>query len=333
MGESRFRVALAGTGYATIFGFSFLATKGALDTLHPMELLFLRFLMAAVVLAVLRALGVLRLDFRHVHVGHLALTCLFQPILYFLSETYGVRASTSAMAGIFIGAIPATVAIAGTVMLGEPLGLARGGGVALSVAGVALAVLSGDGSDPGGTGAAGMLLLAGAVGAATMFNIFSRKTSRGLGPLETTYAMMWTGAVFFGACTAVLHLLGSGPAAPGLSARAALLVRAADSVPALLYLGLLSSVVAFFLINYTLSRVHASRSAVFTNLTTLVSVLAGVVVRGEPFTLRQTIGCMMILTGVWLANSGPGAGKIGASPGPEGRLRKAGYGTGRRVEG
>lgn len=58
---------LAGVGYAVIFGFSFLMTKGALDLLDPLELMFLRFSVAALVMTALWALGVVGhcCDFLH----------------------------------------------------------------------------------------------------------------------------------------------------------------------------------------------------------------------------------------------------------------------------
>ena len=258
---------LAGIGYASIFGFSFLMTKGALDVLDPLELMFLRFSIAALALSALWGLRLIRLDFRHAHVGHLVLTCLFQPILYFLCETYGVRDSASSMAGIVIGAIPASVAILGSVMLKERLSLGQKLSLSLSIAGVALIVaFSGASGSQGGT-IRGFVLLLGAVAAASLFNIYSRKTSRGLKPLETTFAMMWTGAIFFGVLNfgskALLRTAGT------TSLRASLLSRAAESLPSLLYLGLMSSVIAFFLINFhalaaqgiPVGRLHESHDA------------------------------------------------------------------------
>ncbi len=292
---------LAGVGYAVIFGFSFLMTKGALDLLDPLELMFLRFSVAALVMTALWALGVVRLDYRRAHVGHLALTCLFQPILYFLCETYGVRESASSMAGIVIGAIPASVAILGSVMLKEKLSLGQKLSLGLSIAGVALiVVMSGGGEGQTGT-IRGFVLLLGAVAAATLFNIYSRKTSRDLRPIETTFAMMWTGAIFFGFMNLVSGFLVRAGGAPG--ERAGLFARAMTTLPSLFYLGVMSSVVAFFLINFTLSRLKASQSAVFTNLTTLVSVAAGVFIRHEPFGPVQLVGAIMIVIGVWGTNA------------------------------
>ena len=79
--------------------------------------------------------------------------------------------------------------------------------------------------------------------------------------------------------------------------------RAAPVLPAILYLGVLSSVVAFFLVNFNLSRLRASQSSVYSNLSTAVSVAAGVFLRGERFGPLQATGAVLILPGVWGANT------------------------------
>jgi drug/metabolite transporter (DMT)-like permease len=42
---------------------------------------------------------------------------------------------------------------------------------------------------------------------------------------------------------------------------------------------------------------------VFSNLTTVVAILAGVVFRGEPFGVVQLLGAAMIVIGVWGTNA------------------------------
>jgi drug/metabolite transporter (DMT)-like permease len=69
-----------------------------------------------------------------------------------------------------------------------------------------------------------------------------------------------------------------------------------------IYLGVLSSVVAFFMMNYTLSKITAAQSAVFANLTTVVSIIAGVIFRNEPFFKFQVVGAVLIIIGVWGTN-------------------------------
>jgi drug/metabolite transporter (DMT)-like permease len=67
-------------------------------------------------------------------------------------------------------------------------------------------------------------------------------------------------------------------------------------------LGVLSSVGAFLLANYTLSKLPAAQTSVFANLVTVVSVIAGVFFRGESFGYFQLLGAIMIILGVFGTN-------------------------------
>jgi drug/metabolite transporter (DMT)-like permease len=287
----------AGVGYASIFGFSFLVTKGALAVLDPFELLFLRFATAAGILTLLVAARVVKVDFRGKPIKNVLLVCLFQPLLYFTCETFGVSESASSTAGIVLGALPAAVALLGTFMLRERLKAAQAASLLLSVAGVALiALLGGVASGESGS-PRGFLFLVGAVASAAFYNIYSRRSSSVWSPMETTFAMMLSGALVFGAICLLRGLASGGAAGPGL------LARALPVLPGVLYLGALSSVLAFFLINFALSRLKASEAAVFSSLTTVISVAAGVVLRGEAFGFAQLAGTIMIVAGVWGTNA------------------------------
>jgi len=289
---------IAGIAYASIFGFSFLVTKGALEALEPFELMALRFAVAAVLMTALLALGLVSVDYRGKPVRELVAVCLFQPILYFSCETLGVRESATSTAAIVTGALPATVAIAGAVMLKERLGPGQSASLAVSVLGVAAVVLWG-GTVGGQAGSLrGLLFLLGAVASGTFYNVFSRKSSRSFSPVETTFAMMWAGALCFGAIALGVDLAGGRVSGPD-----GLLARAGGAWAGVLYLGALSSVLGFVLVNFTLARLKASQSAVFTNLATVVAVAAGVLVRGEGFGAAQLLGSAMIVLGVWGTNA------------------------------
>ena len=71
----------------------------------------------------------------------------------------------------------------------------------------------------------------------------------------------------------------------------------------LIYLGLLSSVGAFFLVNYMLKKMAVAKVAAFHNLTTVVSVAAGVIFRGEALGPYHLVGGSLILIGVWGINA------------------------------
>ena len=102
-----------------IFGFSFIFTKGALDYITPHQLLAFRFITAALVLTLLRALRVIKIDLKNRPLGRVLLLALFQPVLYFILETTGINLTTASEAGLMIALIPVFVTLLAALFLKE----------------------------------------------------------------------------------------------------------------------------------------------------------------------------------------------------------------------
>ena len=288
----------AATVVAVVFGFSFIFTKGALAYLAPFQLLVLRFALAAFFLTLLAACRIIKLNLRTEKLPALLKIALWQPVLYFLFETYGIKLTSASESGVVIALVPLAITLLSVIMLGERITAAQGACAGAAVAGVIVMALAGpaaDGNDPGGH-LLGILMLFGAVVAGGLYNIFSRRAAANFTPMEITFIMMWLGALVFNAIG-----LAQGLAAGDFSGYTAHLGQLPVAF-GLLYLGLLSSVGAFFLLNYALSRMPASRTAVFLNLIPLVSLLAGVVFYRERLGPWQLAGCTLILLGVWGVN-------------------------------
>ncbi|HOU60855.1 MAG TPA: DMT family transporter [Rectinema sp.] len=289
---------LAGLGYSTIFGFSFLMTKEALEVLNPMELLAMRFIIAALLMSILVISGIIQVDFKGKPIGLLALMCLFQPIAYFTFETYGLANAATNVAGIILGALPAGVAIMEALLLKERLSALQSAGLSISIVGVILVAVFGQGHNTE-TKPIGIIFLTGSMLSAVFFNIASKKAAESFSPVERTFAMMWSAAICFFIPALFENIKGKG----NISHLFGEWNRIAGVWGGILYLGILSSVGAFFLINYSLSQLKASQSAVFTNLVTVITVLAGVLIRKEQFSWSQGLSVILIILGIAVVNS------------------------------
>lgn len=284
---------LSGIAMSCIFGFSFMFTAGALKEVSPIELLAFRFGVAALCLTGVIFLFRIKLNYKSKKMSTLLWLSLFQPVFYFICEANGVKLTSSSEAGMIIGSIPVVVAALAALFLKEKSTLAQWVFILFSVLGEFFIVLMGN-SQGSSSHLSGIIYLLGAVMSAGIFNILSRKISTEFNPVEITFFMMWTGAVVFNA-TALATRNGN------LSLYLAPLFKP-SVLFAVLYLGVLSSIVAFFLFNFMLSKLPASQSAVFNNLTTVVSIFAGVILKGEPFHWYHTVGTIAILAGVWGTN-------------------------------
>lgn len=292
MGKEKWLPVCAGIMVSALFGLSFMFTASALDILSPMRLLGYRFAVAALVLTVLRAARVIRVDLKDRKVASVLLVALFQPVLYFLFETNGVRLTSASEAGMIMGLIPVVVVLLEMPYFRMVPTLKQLVAVLLSVSGVFFAVAV-KGSLDIGYNPWGTAMLLGAVLSAGLYNIYSKKSSLTFSPVEITYIMMWTGAVLFNG------LEMGGVIIKGELAEFFLPLRDMRVLGAVVYLGLCSSVVAFFLMNFMLSKIHASQTAIYVNLTTVVAILGGIFFRGDAFAWYQAVGAFLIILGVW----------------------------------
>ncbi|MEN1759565.1 DMT family transporter [Anoxynatronum sibiricum] len=286
---------LAGLSFSIIFGLSFMFTKEGLTVIQPFHLLAFRFGVAVLFMTLLRMIGLLKMSFRGKNIKVLLFLSLFQPVIYFVCEIIGISKTTASEAGMMIALIPVVVAILSTLFLKEPPTRLQSLFIGASVAGVFF-IMYMTGNVAIGDNLEGMFILLGAVLAAGVFNIMSRKLSLHFSSVEITYGMMCMGLISFGGVSLIQHIL-----AGNLGAFFQPLGHP-QAVVSIFYLGLVSSVVGFFMMNYMLSKVEASRSAVFANLVTIVSIIAGVVILGDPFYWYHLVGGGLIIIGVWGTN-------------------------------
>lgn len=295
--EKRLRILPYFTALITsfIFGLSFLFSKKAMTVASPFMLLSFRFLAAFVVMTILILLKVIKVSYKNKPIKWLVVLAFVEPVIYFVFETYGIQRTASSVGGLMISLIPIAVAILAAYFLNEIPTSKQIAFIVTSVSGVILIVVM-SGSDNQGTSVLGVLLLLGAVLSAAFFNIISRKISRYYSPMEITYFMMAVGAISFNSISLADHMV-----------RGKLLqyfapLSSTTFISSILYLGILSSIVAYFLINYSLSKLEASKTSVFSNISTIVSIAAGIIFLNESFEVYHIIGSALILIGVWGTN-------------------------------
>lgn len=278
-----------------IFGLSFLFSKKALMVSTPITLVAFRFLLAFIIMSLLIAFKVIKVNYKSKPMKWLIILAIIEPIIYFIFETYGLQRTSTSLGGLMIALIPIVVTILAIYFLNEKPSPKQILSIILSVSGVVLIILM-DGSNNSGNSILGVVFLSVAVFSAAFFNIIARKISKNFSAIEVTYFMMFLGAVFFNILSISTHIIN------GTINHYFEPLKNSSFVLSILYLGILSSIVAYFLANFTLSRMEASKSAVFANISTIVSILAGVIFLKENFHLYHTVGSVMILMGVWGTN-------------------------------
>ncbi|QVK21068.1 EamA family transporter [Mycoplasmatota bacterium] len=283
---------ISGLVFATIFGFSFMFSKIILGHITTMQLLAYRFLIAFIVFEVLRLLKIIKINFKGKRIMLLFYTALFQPVLYFILETYGLSLTQSSEAGMMIALIPIFVTILSAIFLNEKPTKLQLITILISVSGVFYINLMRQSSGEE-VNYLGLILLLGAVISAAIFNTLSRRSSREFNSYELTYSMMLSGMIVFNGF-AVFQGIAEG----NLENYFTPLLNRSIIAP-ILYLSIVASICGFFLVNYSLSKLEAHVSSIFANIATIVSILAGTIILGESFYYYQIIGSVLIIAGVY----------------------------------
>ena len=282
------RSMLSALGANAIFGFSFLFTKVALEYASPYVLLVCRFGIALLVFSLFIFIGKARLNLRGKPWKYLLLLGLFQPVLYFVGETYGVLYTTASFSAIMIALIPIASLWASALILKESPTARQSFFCCLSVVGVILVTAS---TNTGSNQLKGVIFLLVAVIADVAFNLTTRKLSQQFTAFERTFVMFCMGFAIF---SGMMLVETGGSFLPVLAAfqiKAFLLP--------IVYLGIASSVVAFFLINYANTYLPVTRTVVFINVTTIISILGGAVFLHERLTTLSIFAVAIILLGIW----------------------------------
>lgn len=279
----------AGFGVYFLWGFTFLASRVAQNYVTPFVLLSYRFVIASLLLAVPVLLGFEKVRIKGRNIKNLLIIGLFEPCLYFIGEQYGVRLTNTAFSGVMIAIIPIVTMIFSFIFLKEKPSIGQWIFSAVSIAGVIIITLQEQST--GAVSVIGVLCLVLAVVTGALFTIVSRKLSTDFSVFERTLTTQIEGAVFFLLLALIEHR--------GNLMQMVTPLANMNFVLAILYLAVFGSVIGYTLFNYAVANAPTAKVVVLCNLTTVVSVVAGVVILKEPFTLISAAAILLVLIGIW----------------------------------
>ncbi|MCD6332522.1 MAG: DMT family transporter, partial [Bacteroidales bacterium] len=135
----------SGISLAMLFwSLSFVFYKIAYRNLEPIALIFFRLIVASLFLLTVTALTGSFEKIRRADFGRFLLLSLFEPLLYFLGESYGMNLVSSTVGAVIVSTIPLLTPVAAFLFFRERITWLRIAGITLSFTGVLL-VLTGRG--------------------------------------------------------------------------------------------------------------------------------------------------------------------------------------------
>ena len=276
-----------------IWGSSFAALKIVLDEVTPLGLSFLRSVVATFALILLlgfnEGFAKLREALREKFL-YLILLATAGVVLFNIFQNIGIQYTSSGVASVLLATNPLFVLVLGAIFLQERINRNKLIGMTLGFIGVAIIIF-------GGKGIIDFFLSSSFIGNVLvlcsalcwgLYVIMNKKVLARYSPLLLTAS-----AFIFGSFILFLLYLSSHDfsAIIHLSTTSWLLV---------VYLGFISSGVAYFLWNYALNKTEASRASVFLFLIPVVAILLGKILLAERITFLSAAGAGLVLSGIYL---------------------------------
>ncbi len=215
---------------------------------------------------------------------------LFHPTLYFIFESIGMQYTSASSASLIIAAIPAMVALLAGFVLKEKLSRLEWIGVLLSVGGALLLAGFDDNAAYADSSLLGNLLVVAAAITATIYLVMARHLAGRVTSLEMTAYQVIYGTLYL-LPIFLIRIQANEWAAIDIS-----------SIGALVFLIFGATVLAFFFYNRALSKIDASKAAVFLNGVPIVSVTVSALLLGEQLGTIQLIGGGIVIAGVTMTN-------------------------------
>lgn len=281
-------------GCELLFGFSYLFTKQITSQVSPLTLLGWRFFLGFIVMTLLIKIGVMKVNFKGKNLKPLLLIALLQPVLYYIGETIGINLTTSSESGSILACIPIATLIFSAMILKEKPSKPQIIGITITLIGVLVIVLAKGLTTSFNVVGYAMLFLA--IISYSLYSVYTQKL-RGFSSTDITYVMLSSGAVVYMLLALVEnfhdHSIKTFLLLPFTNLSFAVTV---------IYLGVGCSVLAFLFYNIALTYIGANRAVSFVGISTIVSVVAGVVLLKEHFTIYQGLGTLLVIGGVYIAN-------------------------------
>jgi drug/metabolite transporter (DMT)-like permease len=286
--------ALSGLIAASIWGGMYVVSDAVLDVVPPATLVLMRYLVAVPVLliafVVVRDRGVAKRDW-----GLVALTSLVGFGVSLLAQFAGTKLSTAASGALITSATPAFIVVFAWLILREAAGARQWIGLALATIGVLIISLLGNQSatveatDP----LLGNLFLIAAAVTWALYSVLAKSLTKKYSALAVTLLVTAIGIPIVAPVAAIeLRTQTIGTLTPSI-------------IGGILYIGIGSTAIAFFLWNKSFELLDAASASLFFFAQPIVGVLLSAIFRGQQLDVSFFIGGALILIGALLGMLSP----------------------------
>ncbi|WP_458125249.1 DMT family transporter [Paenibacillus sp. Z3-2] len=282
---------IAAVLYAAIIGLSFLFVKMTVTVAHPIDVLAHRFALSLIVVSIPVIFGWIKIRLSFRDLWRIIPLGLLSPVLFFAFQAFGLVSSNSSEAGIIQAMAPVFTLVLASIFLKERTSTMQKIFLLLSVAGVVfIFMMQGSGVSVSNLKGIALLLLSTVCFAG--YGVLARPLTQKYKPIELTWVTLMVGCIVFNAVSLIRH------ASSGSMMDYIQPLGDVSYLGALAYLAILSTMISTLLASYALAHLEASQMSVFSNLSTLISIVGGAWILHEPVGGYHYIGALLIIAGV-----------------------------------
>ena len=270
-----------------IWASSFIALKAAMEDLGPFTVIFLRMLIASLCF-VYFIKSFLKYDFSKEDIKYIFLLALFEPCLYFIFESKSLQYTTASQAGMITSLMPIITAMAAGYFLKEIISKQIIFGSFIAMSGAIWLSLQGTSSIDAPNPLLGNFLELLAMICGAGYTITARYLSDKYSALFITAIQVFIGAIFF----TPLFLYEYFTIDMNITIKSFLWIA---------YLGIVVTLAGYGLYNYALTKIEASKAAMFVYLIPVFTLILAYFILNEKLSIFEFIACFVILFGVFIS--------------------------------
>ncbi|MDZ4181388.1 MAG: DMT family transporter, partial [Candidatus Cloacimonadaceae bacterium] len=258
---------------------TFVWIKVALVTYRPIEIVFLRLVLASLLLFTVMLLSGHWQKINRKDLLHMMLVAFCEPFLYFLGEANGMQHVSSTLGSLIISTIPIVTAIGAWLFLREKIHAFLIVGLIVSFTGVAVMSL---GTDDIAATTTGILFLLLAVMAGMLYGLLVRSLTLKYSALTIVAWQSLFGLIYF---TPVFVI--------GDWAHFRTVQHSAMGLTTIAGMSIFASVGAFLLYTGVIRELGVIKANVFTNLIPVFTVILAFLILGDRLNLQSTVGLLL----------------------------------------
>ncbi len=268
-----------------LWGTSFVWSKVALQYYNTNTIVFFRLILSALILTpVLIVTKKFKFPAKK-HIPMFLLLALFEPFLYFLGETNGLKYLDPSMASVLISIIPLFTPFVAYLFLKDKITVVNLLGIVISIGGIMLLVFGKGMSIE--VAPIGLALIMLAVVAANGYSVMIKKLPNEYSILNIIFWQNILGILYFSpivALTSYNDFFVTGFVSEGAFA--------------ILKLGFFASTLAFLFYMYGLKFMSITKVNVFTNTIPIFTILVAWLILDEEIGMKKIVGILIVIGGV-----------------------------------